>query len=446
MRTICLLIFVSSVFAGCKTSHALNTQSSVRSVVDVDKNDPNKIYVYFMDKNDTVFRKSCNRSQITTPENCPTIPSNAMRDWQDYRTALVSEGLSITTANGIGESLRSSTAWDGAGSQNIVLKMEAAFGVDLKASATPFPQAFIGAPQNGSVQIPDRSTTSMTLAIDLVTFEMKDAFDYFDANDKNFRGGSHPFPSDAIVSAGVQTGCFGNATSISTWSDIVFHYYCQFGQLRGCFTGKVSGGPKTYDHYKKGYDECLAGDSDFKRYFEGNVPGVDYDQRRAVFQHVMFSVYAAGGTGVFDRKDQDKAINARYQSSAGNCSPRPHLPRPSSDPLFRPNGQHCEEQNSVVVNPGGNTGGSKGICATASNGLVQFQIAGVSTSKMECLFKATSSSSFSSFSGPANFDAGKGRWICSDWSGGNPGYDIRITLDGNNFDTTEPKALANPCP
>ena len=77
------------------------------------------------------------------------------------------------------------------------------------------------------------------------------------------------------------------------WSDVSFHYYCQLGNARNCYSGAVrSGKPRT-----QAYEDCRS-DTTF---------GWVHANQEKVFKYMMFSQ-----TNAFDWAQQQEVINEYY--------------------------------------------------------------------------------------------------------------------------------------
>ena len=141
-----------------------------------------------------------------------------------------------------------------------------------------------------------------------------------------------------VVDKATVDGCLGNAPSVDYWSEAVFHYYCQFGNLRACFSGQARQNSKDYAGYEKSFNFCANGDKDFQWITADK-------EREAIFKHVMFTVYAAGNVSVYDPKQTDAVINKFYGvTGPTDCSKRYYTPRDKNKDkygLYRDNGKHC---------------------------------------------------------------------------------------------------------
>lgn len=317
-------------FNACKSPNSVSESKSV-----VTTNGSNFI-VYYKDgdnRSGTVYRSTCNNlNQVSSPLNCQV---NKSKDWLDFKSALQDQGVSLKEVNSIRTSLEgTSKQWDGTNDKSLIKRFEKAFDYDTNATDQVFDQVFVGgsSPLSGP-QIPTPNTQSIQLAKSEILTEM---------------GRVRSSRSSAVTTTVIQD-CLDNSRTVTNWSDVVFHYYCQFGNLRSCFTSNARANSKDYQGYEKAYDTCASTNAEFQQ-FISNDP-----KTATLFKHVMFSVYSGGGLNTFAQNDEDEVINSFYGVSnplnSTECSKRPYLDRPTSHPKYRSKGQHCSNTQPTTPPP-----------------------------------------------------------------------------------------------
>jgi hypothetical protein len=162
------------------------------------------------------------------------------------------------------------------------------------------------------------------------------------------KGANHG--ANNTIDKGTIEACLGN--SAEQWSDILIHYYCQYGSARGCYTGTIRGKAQLISINKnmdtpakiaalqkirlETWNECEADttDADWKWLV---------DNQGQVFQYIMNSQ-----TFAFNDEQQQDVINKFYRINDANDKSKCNLKRPGRaiDPT---GGTHC--QSKKIYNP-----------------------------------------------------------------------------------------------
>jgi hypothetical protein len=146
----------------------------------------------------------------------------------------------------------------------------------------------------------DYPGTNMPLSIDEVFQAM---------NDLKQEYWGHP------VNEKLRQDCLNNL--VPEWSDLMFHYYCQIGAARKCFTLQAKDQGRTLGGYTTAYEICKT-DDDFKWISRNQAD---------IFRYIIFTV---GDPEAFNQADQDEVINEFYGvTSAANCKLRPRRNAPA---------------------------------------------------------------------------------------------------------------------
>jgi hypothetical protein len=156
--------------------------------------------------------------------------------------------------------------------------------------------------------------------------------------------------SSNTIDSGTIEACLGNTAE--HWSDLMIHYYCQYGQARSCYTNTIRGKAKgiqantTMDTPAKiaalqkirleTWTECeatAASDQEWKWLV---------DNQGQVFQYVMNSQ-----TFAFSDEQQQAVINKFYRINDPNDKSECTLKRPrrAIDPI---DGTHCQSKKIYV--------------------------------------------------------------------------------------------------
>jgi hypothetical protein len=148
-------------------------------------------------------------------------------------------------------------------------------------------------------------------------------------NLKDYPGTNMPLSTDEVLQAmndlkqeywghpvneKLRQDCLNNL--VPEWSDLMFHYYCQIGAARKCFTLQAKDQGRTLGGYTTSYEICKD-DHDFKWLSRNQAD---------IFRYIMFTV---GDPEAFNQADQDEVINEFYGvTSAANCKLRPRRNAP----------------------------------------------------------------------------------------------------------------------
>jgi hypothetical protein len=147
----------------------------------------------------------------------------------------------------------------------------------------------------------DYPGTNMPLSTDEVLQAM---------NDLKLEFWGHP------VTEKIRQDCLNNL--VPEWSDLMFHYYCQMGEARKCFTSQAKDHGRTLGGYTTSYEICKYDD-------KYNFKWIDRNQAD-IFRYIMYTV---GDPEAFNQADQDDVINQFYGvTSPSNCKQRPRRNAP----------------------------------------------------------------------------------------------------------------------